>query len=333
MNSFDSIIWLSIVLIRCGDAHENPGPAPSIASNSSSDSASSLSSGSFDLSEHISNNLSFVHYTVQSFVPKIQQLYADLCSFDVLAFTETWLNDHTSSSDIAFSNYQTPFRKDRQTDRHGGVLVYVRDTISARRRQDLEVNDIECIWLELKVKHKHILFGVFYRPPNSNAAVLSCIQDSLALAVDTRIKDIVVTGDFNLDYLKSASRSKIDNMCMQFGISQLISEPTHYTESSQSIIDLFFVSSPNLVSICGVGEPFLGQNIRYHCPVFCCIRYPKPRHTPFKRIVWKFSEANFDQLRTNVSNFDWNSCYNDDIDVYSSSLTSFLCVTGVFQTK
>ena len=239
MNSFDLIIWLSMLLIKCGDIHENPGPLSSTTSDTSFDSTSSLSSGSFNPSELVASNLSFVHYNVQSLAPKIQQLYADLCFFDVLAFTETWLDTNTSSSDITLSNYQTPFRKDRLADRHGGVIVYVKDTIIARRRQDLEVNDLECIWLELKVKHKPILFGVFYRPPNSNAAVLSSIHDSIGLAVDTQIKDIVVTGDFNLDFLKPASRSKIENICMQFGMSQLISDPTHFTESSQStIIDL-----------------------------------------------------------------------------------------------
>ena len=239
MNSFDLIIWISILLIRSGDVHENPGPVSSSTSDSSFTLSSSFSSDSPNISELISSHLSFVHYNVQSFVPKIHQLYADLCSFDVLAFTETWLSNDTSTSDIAFANYQTPFRKDRPTDRHGGVIVYVKDTVSARRRQDLEVNDVESIWLELKVKHKSILFGVFYRPPSANVAVLSSIQDSIALAVDTQIKDIVVTGDFNLDCLKPATRLKIDNICMQFGLSQLISEPTNFTKSSQSIITFF----------------------------------------------------------------------------------------------
>ena len=324
MNSFDLIIWLSILLIRAGDVHKNPGPSSTSPPGSSFSSVSSLSSESFNLSELVSSHLSFVHYNVQSFAPKMHQLYADLSSFDVLAFTETWLDNNTLTSDIGLSNYQIPFRKDRLTDRHGGVLVYVKDTITARRKQDLEVNDIECVWIELKVKHKPILFGVFYRPPNSNASVLSCIQDSIALAVDTQIKDIVITGDFNLDWFKPAARSKIDNICMQFGLSQLISDPTHITESSQSTIDLFFVSSPNLVSICGVGEPFLEQNIRYHCPVYCCIKYPKPQHTSFKRKVWKYSQGNFNQLRTYVSSFEWDSCFNSDIDVYSSNLTSAL---------
>ena len=251
-------------------------------------------------------------------------MYADLCSFDILAFTETWLDNSTSTSDIAFANYQIPFRKDRPTDRHGGVIVYVKDTLSARRRPDLEINDLECIWLELNVKRKSILFGVFYRPPNSTAAILSGIEDSIALAIDTGIKDIVVTGDFNFDYLKPTSRTKIDNICMQFGLSQLITEPTNFTESSQSVIDLFFTSSPNLVSVSGVGEPFLDQAIRYHCPVFCCLKYPKPLHSSFKRKVWKFAEANFDLLRQKVSDFNWQSCFDPDIDAYASNFSSSL---------
>ena len=37
-----------------------------------------------------------------------------------------------------------------------------------RRRLDLEVLDVECIWIELTLpKNKRILVGLFYRPPNS----------------------------------------------------------------------------------------------------------------------------------------------------------------------
>ena len=111
MTSFDLVIWLSILLIRSGDVHKNPGPVTSSSFDSSFGSASSLSSGSLNLSELISSHLSFVHYNVQSLAPKIHQLYADLCSFDVLAFTETWLTNNTSTSDIAFQTIKPNFVK------------------------------------------------------------------------------------------------------------------------------------------------------------------------------------------------------------------------------
>jgi hypothetical protein len=46
---------------------------------------------------------------------------------------------------------------------------------------------------------------------------------------------------------------------MDNGLSQLITEPTHFNESSCSILDLLLISSPESVAFCGVVEPFLDQ--------------------------------------------------------------------------
>ena len=64
-------------------------------------------------------------------------------------------------------------------------MIYVRDSIFYERRKDLEPQGIECIWIECTLKHKRILFGLFYRPPNSHAAYFSLIEDFIYLAVDT----------------------------------------------------------------------------------------------------------------------------------------------------
>lgn len=44
---------------------------------------------------------------------------------------------------------------------------------------DLEIDGTECIWLEMKLKNKTVLFGVFYRPPNSPAQTLVDIENSI----------------------------------------------------------------------------------------------------------------------------------------------------------
>ena len=113
------------------------------------------------------------------------------------------------------------------------------------------------------------LLGTFYRPPNSNNLIYSSIEDSVGLAFDTNIPNITITGDFNFDVSKQASCRKINELCQQFNLQQLITVPTHHTENSESIIDLFLVSNKNRVVLSGVGEPFLDQNIRYHCPIYC----------------------------------------------------------------
>ena len=70
-----------------------------------------------------------------------------------------------------------------------------------------------------------ILFGFLYSAPNSVVNYYTSIEDSISLAVDTGINDIVIAGYFNFNLLSSNSSHLIKAICQQF-----IEEPTHYTE-------------------------------------------------------------------------------------------------------
>lgn len=84
--------------------------------------------------------------------PKLELISAEYENFDVLSFSESWLNDNHSDNSIKLSNYQAPFRHDRGPDKvGGGVVVFVKEYIHATRRHDLETNDLECVWLQLKI--------------------------------------------------------------------------------------------------------------------------------------------------------------------------------------
>ena len=41
-----------------------------------------------------------------------------------------------------------PFRHDRNDRPGGGVIVYTKTPIVSKRRPDLELNGIECVWIE-----------------------------------------------------------------------------------------------------------------------------------------------------------------------------------------
>ena len=114
---------------------------------------------------NLSSQLSFVHYNVQSTVPKLDLLSSELFDFDILSFSETWLTPSVSLNDLHIQYFNKPKRKDQAGDSHGGVLIYVKDNIHYRRRHDLEMLGLEKIWIELSFKHKRVLFGLFYRPP------------------------------------------------------------------------------------------------------------------------------------------------------------------------
>ena len=148
-----------------------------------------------------SKYFSIVHYNIQTVTNKIDLIGTELSNFSVICLTETWLNDHTTNDSISLDGYKL-YRRDRGGDNHGGICVYTKDNVFSRRRNDLELPNIEGIWIEITVHHRKFLLGTFYRPPNSPAQTLSSIEDSIGLAFDSNINDVFTTGDINLDTLK-----------------------------------------------------------------------------------------------------------------------------------
>ena len=100
----------------------------------------------------------------------------ELSNFDILAFSESYLHPNISDEELKIPSYNKPERKDRDNDPHGGVLIYIKDTSHYKRRMDLEPVCIECIWTEIILRNKHILFVVFCRPPNSSVMYHSTIE-------------------------------------------------------------------------------------------------------------------------------------------------------------
>ena len=113
------------------------------------------------------------------------------------------------------------------------------------------------------------------------------------MAVDTDIADIIVTGDFNLNVLNARTSRKIECLCSQFSFYQSIDQPTHFTENSSSLIDIILVRNKDNLLLSGVGDPFLSQDLRYHCPIYGIFRCSKPKIKSFSRHLWYYDRGNF----------------------------------------
>ena len=94
---------------------------------------------------------------------------ARFLAFSILAFSESWFHPDIDNDNLIIDQYQVLERYDRNADNRGGVIIYIKDGIHYKRRADLEIRDLENIWIEVANNHKRILFGLFYRPPNENA--------------------------------------------------------------------------------------------------------------------------------------------------------------------
>lgn len=323
-----TVSWLCILslLLCCGDVHPNPGPSSTTSSDSFTSSSSTTSNFILDTLNQ-NHHLSFIHYNVQSLLPKVDVLQAELYGFDVIAVTESWLHPGIHTDELIFQSFNPPERKDRQTDRFGGVVLYVKENINYHRRRDLEPRGIECIWIEITNKHKHVLFGVFYRPPNADSEYFRGIETSLNLATDTGYNDIIVTGDFNLNMLSNHTARKINSLCAEFAFHQSIDEPTHYTENSSSLIDIVLVHNRDSLISSGVGDPFLGQDTRYHCPIFGIIKFSKPKLKSYTRQIWTYDRGDYQLLRARAAATDWDALRNDDLDTYTCNISS--CILSI----
>ena len=116
-------------------------------------------------------------------------------------------------------------------------------------------------------------FISLYRSPSQSPDVFEKFTDNFELNLDKIANKnpylIVILGDFNAkssNWYKHDTTiyegSKINAITSQFGLKQLIKEPTHSLNDSSSCIDLIFTSQPNLVMESGVHSP-LYQNCHH----------------------------------------------------------------------
>ena len=80
------------------------------------------------------------------------------------------------------------------------------------------------------------------------------------------------------------------------------------------------VSNPNHVILNCVGDPFLGQDLRYHFPIFGRFKFCKQIHRSFTRHIWRHEQGNYDLLKEMTSSTDRNVLHNPDINVYAKRL-------------
>ena len=322
--SFLSLIvslWIYTLIVCCGDVEMNPGPSISSSTSSSSiSSETSLSSLPYD------SHFSICHLNIQSLLPKIDILQYEMQPFDVFVFTESWLNIDIGSNDLKILNFNEPFRCDRET-RAGGVAIYVKESITCKRRPDLEINNLECIWIEIKTHGHTLLIAGIYRPPDAHQNYWTWISESVDRAKNTNISDIILVGDLNNDLLTPSKCKHLKELIANYDFTQLINESTHFTEQSSTLIDVIITSNPNIVVASEVCDPFVPNRMRFHCPVAVILSFMKFKPQNYKRQIWKYEEADYNKYRQILSEAELSTLVTnplDDVDTVAQKLNKVI---------
>ena len=160
----------------------------------------SLKSIYYDLKcalNHMSS-LSIGMLNVRSLLHKIGEirLLLLIAQFDIFCINETWLDESVLYSELEVIGYSA---SSKHRNRHGGgILIYVNDKLDCIRRCDLEIIDLECVWIEIRTETGKMLISSIYRPTSANEKYIDTILDSIERAHDENCI-ILVVGDLNID--------------------------------------------------------------------------------------------------------------------------------------
>ena len=128
----------------------------------------------------------FLLSNVMSLAPKIDEVRAvvQIICPDFISITETWLQSHTHSNVVGLNGYNL-IRKDRQEGLHGGICIYIKDSIKVSFLDTLPISSLEVLWVNLRPTRlprgiHSIIVGTVYHPPNAdNTEMLTYLMETL----------------------------------------------------------------------------------------------------------------------------------------------------------
>lgn len=243
--------------------------------------------------------------------------------FDVLAINETWLRtgeEGRAPSPPGYYLRHLP-RPPSVRSRGGGVGFYIRRSIAVNVLKHPDTSSVEQMWISIIVGRKKLVIGTAYRPPWLCVhTFISAITDSISTFSYHDVT--ILLGDFNinLNNVNEPNTVLLRNFFNYMSLTQYILKPTHFTDSSETLLDLICSDT----DLCRVGVDHV-PSLSAHSFVFCELDIPKSKslvssfqHRPLKNI-------NLARLEHHISLVDWDYMLalpnvDDVVDVFNSTL-------------
>ncbi len=266
-----------------------------------------------------SGMLKVMHININGLREKRDILLTEAQEYDIVAVTETKLDSDVDPSKITMPGFHDPVRKDRTEDGGGGIVVYLKTDLIGTRRSDLECDDLESIWLDIRAGNNKFTLGTIYRPPNSPVHRWNLIADSIENANPNLFNKILVVGDLNDDLLPDTPCHLLD-IIETFQLFQFISEPTRITPTTETLLDPVISNHFNLVYQAGVIPPFCSD----HHGTYAVLNFSVKKVMPYKKLIWSYDEGNYTALKEDLRSTHWDSLFKDDLDETTSHITAHI---------
>ena len=201
-----------------------------------------------------------------------------------------------------------------------GLVVYVREGLPFSHNLSLENSSDSYLCFRFDLLHSLSYFFFLYRSPSSS---LCTVFDSISSNIDQVLlinpsANVFVFGDFNVhheDWLTyPGGTDRPGELCYNFYISndltQIVNFPTWIPDCdshSPALLDLFISSD---ASICSrMAFPPLGNSD--HAVVSVSTDFPinSKQDTPFHRVAYDYSRADWDGLRDHLRDVPWEDIF------------------------
>ena len=212
-------------------------------------------------------------------------------------------------------NWQTyRFKCPRQSKSRGGVAIFVLDSLTYQRRDDIEINiegEFESIFIEIE-KH-NLLVGEVYRIPNTSEAISVDRYNKLTNNIMNTNLNAIIATDQNIDLLKietNKSSSDLFDILFTNGILPTIIRPTRITHTSATLIDNIYIKHNKLENL---KSGIILTDISDHLPIFACFGTTINQKQENLKITCRpMDDEQINMIIKSLENTDWNSINNDN---------------------
>jgi endonuclease/exonuclease/phosphatase family metal-dependent hydrolase/ABC-type dipeptide/oligopeptide/nickel transport system ATPase component len=267
---------------------------------------------------------------------------------DIICLQETWLADNSDLSLLHLPGYNL-ISKGKSCSAHGGVAIYLLEHYNYSILNAPEVPEVsDSLFLEISIpgqSHKSdsvVIFSV-YKPPRNSPDIIRSFIDNLhsVFAYLHRKKNVIITGDFNLDLLKFRQNTHINEFLeslLQSSFAPKITFPTRLTQRHGSLIDNIFIKLTDNFSHSTAG--ILLNEISDHLPYFVTLDYLTLHCNKEKYItIYPNYDAATAQLKEDLRlscsiinfNTDITSSPNSNYDKFNHIIVN--SISKIFQSK
>ena len=228
-----------------------------------------------------------------------------LSKIDIISLSETHSNGPTDNDDLYTLPGYTFIENSRKNVLSSGVDIFLKNGLNYKLQNDVQNSHMKSIWLKIFVfKTNSILFGCYYRPPESSKCFSSDLDQLILEQLETvnRLnKEVIIIGDFNISYLSNATNLNVKIAFNNLGLIQIIKTATRITENSSISIDQIFTNKVANVT----NASSFRLSFSDHDMIGCVRKINTIKYDPRTIECLDYKHYNHSDLCNDIKNINW----------------------------